>query len=765
MPFQAFRRYQKQLLAFLAVFAILVFVLADSLPRLLSNSGGPEFQNREVATLYNKKVREFDLGLFQLQRVRANNVLNQLYPYFGQQEFGPVDDQALIDAYILDHVGKELGLPADPETAKRWIFNTAEAWHNAQRQLSPQSLAFDERPIDETGALGISAQEQFASALQRAFQQSYGNQMTIDQFFSDVANQIRIAETLKLLAQPMVTPLDAFDAYEKNEVMVTARVAEFPVEERLQGIGKPTTAELRAFFEEHQDNIPDPANGTVGFRMPRRIQVSYIVLRQPTINALEQEIRAENPEAEVRGLTTFQGDLQTYYETNYADGEELRRYYRNLLNPLPTVPEASSRVQSPLPSDVFAEPDILNEDPVQATHQIPERVETAFIAEVVETAFVTEQVNELVENRLQERIDAIFDPIREAMFLFVDDLDGNSEIDFEAIRTGLEPEIDRDDLPNLRRFVPGFARDLPGIGHATFNLTEPLATTETLTSIWPPATLTRDFEKIQFNWQEYVRLCKLGWSEVSPAVFSNLIDLTGSVEGIEFDPTRLFGDGDFAPVFFDVDPGLFDPREFTDSKGARYLVWKTVDLPESSRSFQNMVEDRISAAWRLEEARKLAEADATSLADEVRVAVKETSEGESPVTPVAALQASLGEGVTPIVAGPQTYNARSLRIGNKLAGEATREAFFGLKSEGESIASVAPSGDRMTYYTFALESRRDQNSIVTPREINYTTMLPQLQMYQQFATFESVTGRQQEVLTFLRREAGLPEDWTPPRYD
>ena len=41
MPFQVFRRYQKTLLAVLAIFAMFAFVVADSLPRLFSNYARP----------------------------------------------------------------------------------------------------------------------------------------------------------------------------------------------------------------------------------------------------------------------------------------------------------------------------------------------------------------------------------------------------------------------------------------------------------------------------------------------------------------------------------------------------------------------------------------------------------------------------------------------------------------------------------------------------------------------------------------------------
>jgi len=61
MPFAVFRRHQRKLLAIFAILAMFGFVLADSLPRLLSGGYGGSTGDTVVAKLYGKSVHRSDI--------------------------------------------------------------------------------------------------------------------------------------------------------------------------------------------------------------------------------------------------------------------------------------------------------------------------------------------------------------------------------------------------------------------------------------------------------------------------------------------------------------------------------------------------------------------------------------------------------------------------------------------------------------------------------------------------------------------------------
>src|SRR5437763_16970914 len=77
MPFAVFRRHQKKLLAIFAILAMFGFVVADSLPRLLS--GGPMTGgNPVVVELYGRSVRRSDINAMAAERGNANFFMAEL---------------------------------------------------------------------------------------------------------------------------------------------------------------------------------------------------------------------------------------------------------------------------------------------------------------------------------------------------------------------------------------------------------------------------------------------------------------------------------------------------------------------------------------------------------------------------------------------------------------------------------------------------------------------------------------------------------------
>src|SRR5690606_10079617 len=57
-----------------------------------------------------------------------------------------------------------------------------------------------------------------------------------------------------------------------------------------------------------------------------------------------------------------------------------------------------------------------------------------------ERQYVQQQVDRLVDERTRERIEDLFDPVKQAMTDFSYGIEG----DLEEIQTGLEPAVDRD---------------------------------------------------------------------------------------------------------------------------------------------------------------------------------------------------------------------------------------------------------------------------------------------------------------------------------
>ena len=277
MPFAVFRRHQRKLLAVFAILAMFGFVVADSLPRLLS--GAPTAAgNTVVIDLYGGPVRRSDLMAMQNQRNNANLFMAELtgliYGRPSPQFFGELNTRAMVDALVLQHEADRLHMPATAEAGKKWL---------AQRTNS------------------LMTRELFDLIVSR-----FNNRVSGEEILTDIANQVRLNNVRMLLGAPVVTPLDVFQTYRDQNERVSARAVGFRVEDFLSKAPEPTAFDVQSYYDKYRDALPDPTRPTPGFKVPRQVQVEALSLDG---DALARSIKDKLTEA----------DLQTYYENRKAD--------------------------------------------------------------------------------------------------------------------------------------------------------------------------------------------------------------------------------------------------------------------------------------------------------------------------------------------------------------------------------------------------------------------------------------------------------------
>ena len=274
MPFEIFRRHQRKLLGVLAIFAMLGFVVSDSLPRLLnSNYSG---RDQKITELYGKSVYQSQLSEMARQRSRANMFLSALSPYMSREIFGGLKQRDLVDALILQHEADRLGIPATPEMGREWLTTRTGGRMNA---------------------------ELFNSLYSR-----FSNEVSEEHLLTDIANQIRLLKVRQLQGFPVVTPYDIFRSYRDQNERVGAKLVEVPVDSFLDKVPEPSENELQALFDQYRDTLPDPSRETPGFKIPRQIQL---------------EILSVDGTALARGIgdNLTEADLRSYYENHKSEFE------------------------------------------------------------------------------------------------------------------------------------------------------------------------------------------------------------------------------------------------------------------------------------------------------------------------------------------------------------------------------------------------------------------------------------------------------------
>ena len=269
MPFAIFRRNQKKLIAVFGIMAMLSFVVADTLPKLLSGNKGAA-ADPEIATLYGKPVRRSDAQAIGSERYLANLfieglVRRGLIAPNNARSFGDTSIRADVDALILKHEADALGIPADKDTALRWL-----ALQTNDRLTTP--IAEEVVRDQIKGASG-------------------------DQVLNAIADQLRLQEVFGLPGMAEVTPLDVFRAYRDQNEKVSAHVLPIKVADFLDKVPAPSASALEVFYDKYKDALPDPSSPKPGFKVPRRIRLEFVTL---DLKALEKRHRDRLTEKELR---------------------------------------------------------------------------------------------------------------------------------------------------------------------------------------------------------------------------------------------------------------------------------------------------------------------------------------------------------------------------------------------------------------------------------------------------------------------------------
>ena len=251
MPFAAFRKHQRKLLAVFAILAMIVFVLGDALTGWVGGRGGGRggVNDQVVAALKWKNIRYSDLEPMKIQRQRANAFISALtsdMPRFGNF-FGGTSTRELVDAVIFEHEATQLGIPATSEMAMGWL----------------------------RGFTGKAANTRYFEEKFR--KSSLAEQITDEQLLLEIANQIRIQAVALLVQTAEATPLDVYDAYKDQTERVSAYAAGVKVEDFVAKVTPgPTDADVESLYASAKDRLPNPNSPEPGFKVPQKVRFEVV---------------------------------------------------------------------------------------------------------------------------------------------------------------------------------------------------------------------------------------------------------------------------------------------------------------------------------------------------------------------------------------------------------------------------------------------------------------------------------------------------------
>lgn len=269
--FGVFRTYQKASMVALAILAMLAFFV---LPPLLQYGGqSASMADTPVAKWNGGELREQGLDRAVTMKLVLNRFLAEATMAAGrdpaQAPRFPAEEQAVVRTMLLAEEATKNGIVVSDAAINDFL---AKVTNGQVRADQFEQIMMGLR----AGGAGVSQNDLFGALRHELLAQNM--LILLQRGFSGDPPGLR------------------WDYFRRMSQSATAEVVPIDVRSFGDQIKTPGTGELRTFFEEHKEDLPDPRSEKPGFREPHRAKVEYLVAKR---GLFVDEISKEITDAEI----------------------------------------------------------------------------------------------------------------------------------------------------------------------------------------------------------------------------------------------------------------------------------------------------------------------------------------------------------------------------------------------------------------------------------------------------------------------------------
>jgi hypothetical protein len=275
--FEIFRKYQRSLLVFVAILAMLAFFV---LPPFLQMGSSVGTQDPVAVTWNGGELREGDLERTVALRSLVNRFLMESAAAGGRDPSR---------------------LPLLPEGEEQTVQTTLLAQDAKANGILISDQAINDFLGQWTG--NLVRQEQFDEILSRL--RLGPLPLTQQELFEALRTELA-ARTMLMLHQSGFNadpPGWQWDYFRRLEQQATVEVVPVVVESFAGSVPAPSESALRGFYERYKNDLPEARNADPGFREPHRAQYEYLVAKR---GLFEEEAAKEVTDEQI----------SDYYEKN-----------------------------------------------------------------------------------------------------------------------------------------------------------------------------------------------------------------------------------------------------------------------------------------------------------------------------------------------------------------------------------------------------------------------------------------------------------------
>jgi hypothetical protein len=294
-PFKILRRFQKVVLAFLALMAMIAFGVGDQLMKMTSMGRGAQgsvVMETNAGDLTQVGLRDLAhdrhiANTFMYKAIMAVNPQLEMFARFAPgitQHFGGQSPFEMEFTWLLQHEANRLGIVIENKQIEEYI-----------REPIRRTPGLDQFP----GSDRKLTQEQFTRILGEM-------QTSPDQLYDVLRNELQLRTVQRLLAPvSALSPEQCWEFYRQLNTRQKIEVAALPVKDFAEAIDAPSDAILTKFFDSYKTRFESSADGDYrpGFRQPPKVRLHSLQL---TYLDIEQQILKDHPITDK--------EIEEYYE-------------------------------------------------------------------------------------------------------------------------------------------------------------------------------------------------------------------------------------------------------------------------------------------------------------------------------------------------------------------------------------------------------------------------------------------------------------------
>jgi hypothetical protein len=233
-------------------------MIGFSIAGVIDYSGSPRGgEDPVIATAYGKSIRAGEVQQMLRRRLTAINFMAQcgvaatnlpdFINYFARDYeilFGSATEEAVVQTWVLDERARQMGMVVDDPAINAFI-----------RERTGNRVK--------------------AEALRGIVQ---GMGVTVPQVFDALRGEL-LAMRLRdmALGGMQLTPAQRWDYYRRQKQQATVEAVAVQVEDFIGEVADPPDEELRAFFDAHKDQEPNPESPVPGFKVPKKAAFEVVI--------------------------------------------------------------------------------------------------------------------------------------------------------------------------------------------------------------------------------------------------------------------------------------------------------------------------------------------------------------------------------------------------------------------------------------------------------------------------------------------------------